>query len=115
MLNFLKVGISDVSMRCAIDRKDGIHHRSKDKTIQFPIYREGRKELIVNNNYSVGCTMDACTGSKFKTSQTAYKTPFTFGVISFWPFNLHSPEVTDAIKAEKHIVYRKLALTYPGV
>ena len=41
VLNFLKVGISDVSMRCAIDRKNGIHHRSKDKTIQFPIYREG--------------------------------------------------------------------------
>ena len=41
--------------------------------------------------------------------------PLTFSAIYFWPFNLHSPEVTDAIKAEKHIVYRKLALTYPGV
>ena len=48
-----------------------------------------------------------------KNFSNSIQNPLTFGAISFWPFNLHSPEVTDAIKVEKHIVYRKLALTYP--
>ena len=46
VLHFLDVSISDTSMRCAMDRKEGRHHRSKDKTTQFPIYTSEVAEVI---------------------------------------------------------------------
>ena len=46
VLYFLDVSISDTSMRCAIDRKEGIHHRSKDKTIHVPIYSPEVTKII---------------------------------------------------------------------
>ena len=38
VLQFLKVGISDTSMKCAMDRKEGIHHRKKDKANHIQMY-----------------------------------------------------------------------------
>ena len=38
ILQFLKVSISDTSMKCAMDRKEGVHHRKKDKANHIQMY-----------------------------------------------------------------------------
>ena len=46
VLHFLNVSSSDTSMRCAIDRKEGIFHRSKDMAIDIPIYSQEVTRII---------------------------------------------------------------------
>ena len=38
VLHFLKVSISNTSMKCAMDRKEGIHHRRQDKAYHIQMY-----------------------------------------------------------------------------
>ena len=38
VLQFLNVSISDSSMKCAMDRKEGVHHRKKDKADHIQMY-----------------------------------------------------------------------------
>ena len=53
VLRFLDVSISDTSMRCAMDRKEGKHHRSRDKTINFSIYSPEVADIIKSEKAAV--------------------------------------------------------------
>ena len=53
VLQFLDIKISDESMRCTIDCKEGIHHRSKNKTVNFPIYSPEVAEVIKSEKVTV--------------------------------------------------------------